>query len=170
MIKWRETPRTRGPIMARARHRRRLVAWLAPACGIAGWLASVVAAVAGCDADMKQPQLPLDPKICVQLEDAVRHPSALPLDQYEAKLGDYLRNFCHRGAGWTPDKRVRDTGPFVGTIQNGQWVGKYYGTHNPVLIWYSREMIDWLHPNRPDGPEAIANPDPLPARAQNSKE
>ena len=156
--------------MSRVDLRRRSASWLAPACGIAGWLASVAVAMAGCDADMKQPQRPLDPKFCVQLEDAVRHPNALPLDQYETKLGDYLRNFCHRGADWTPDKRLRDTGPFVGTIVNGQWVGKYYGTHNPVLIWYSREMIDWLHRNRPDGAATIADPDPLPDGAMMVKE
>src|ERR1051325_1797788 len=77
--------------------------------------------------------------------------SGLPLAQYETALGDYLRNYCHRGGGWTPDKRVRDTGPFVGTMVDGKWVGKYYGTHNPVWVWYSRDMVEWLRRNRPNG-------------------
>ena len=152
-------------------HRHRAVA-----CALAWALAGAVAAAttggaaATCSADMKAPQLPTDPALCERLDEAVRHPSALPLDQYEAKLGDYLRHYCHRGAGWTPDKRVRDTGPFVGTIVNGQWVGKYYGTHNPVWVWYSHEMIDWLRKNRPDGAQTVANADPLPDGAMMVKE
>ena len=65
---------------------------------------------------------------------------------------------------------MRDTGPFVGTIVDGQWVGKYFGTHNPVWIWYSREMIDWLRRNRPDGEKTVASPDPLPDGAMMVKE
>jgi hypothetical protein len=152
------------------RHPRSRSAALALACGVAGWLASLTVAAADCAADMKQPQLPRDPALCRSLDDVIRKPAALPLDQYEAKLGDYLRNYCHRGTGWTPDKRVRDTGPFVGTIVDGKWVGKYFGTHNPVLVWYSREMIDWLRRNRPDGAETIANPEPLPDGAVMVKE
>ena len=151
--------------------RRSAALWLA--CGTAAWLASVTVAAAQCIADMKAPQQPpTDPAFCRNLENAVRHPSALPLDQYEAKLGDYLRNYCHRdaGAGWTPDKRVRDTGPFVGTIVDGKWVGKYYGTHQPVLVWYSRDMVEWLRRNRPDGHGTIANPEPLPDGAMMVKE
>ena len=96
--------------------RRSVPIWLA--CGLAGWLAPLAVAAADCIADMKQPQRPTDPALCERLEKTVRNPSGLPLDQYETALGDYLRNYCHRrtDAGWTPDKRVRDTGPFVGTI------------------------------------------------------
>src|SRR5579883_120973 len=140
------------------------------ACALAGWLTSATLAAATCSADMKAPQLPSDPALCRSLDEVVRHPGALPLDRYEAKLGEYLRHYCHRGAGWTPDKRVRDTGPFVGTIVHGEWVGKYFGTHNPVWVWYSHEMIDWLHKNRPDGEKTIASPDPLPDGAVMIKE
>ena len=41
-----------------------------------------------------------------------------------------------------PDRivfRVRDTGPFTATLQDGQWAGSYHGTHAPVVIWYSPE-------------------------------
>ena len=56
------------------------------------WLLhSLSAASADCIADMKQPQLPADPALCRSLDETIRKPSALPLDQYEAKLGDYLQ-------------------------------------------------------------------------------
>jgi hypothetical protein len=151
-------------------HRRSRAHLAALAGAAAGWLSSVALAAATCSADMKAPQLPTDPGLCAGLDDAVRHPGRLPLDQYEQKLGDYLRHYCHRGAGWTPDKRVRDTGPFIGTIVDGRWVGKYLGTHNPVLVWYSREMIDWLHRNRPDGASTVADAAPLPDGAMMVKE
>jgi hypothetical protein len=148
--------------------RRSVPLWLA--CGLAGWLAPLAVAAADCIADMKQPQLPADAALCQMLEKTVRDPSGLPLDQYETALGDYLRNYCHRGAGWTPDKRVRDTGPFVGTMVDGRWVGKYYGTHNPVWVWYSNDMVEWLRRNRPNGGETVANPEPLPDGAMMVKE
>jgi len=148
-------------------HRHRAVAF-----ALAGGLtaATIGSAAATCSADMKAPQLPSDPGLCRSLDEAVRHPGALPLDQYETKLGDYLRHYCHRGEGWTPDKRVRDTGPFIGAIVGGQWVGKYFGTHQPVLVWYSREMMDWLHKNRPDGEKTVADATPLPDGAMMVKE
>ena len=51
---------------------------------------------------------------------------------------------CHRNEqdGWVRDKRVRDAGPWIGTYRDGEWKGKYHGTHVPVLIWYSKEMVD----------------------------
>ena len=72
---------------------------------------------------------------------------------------------CHRNfaAGWQMDKTVRDTGPFIATLANGKWSGAYYGTHSPVLIWYSPEMMAWLHANRPSDPaKAPAKPAPVP--------
>jgi hypothetical protein len=143
---------------------------IAAACGIVAWASPLAAATPACIAATGQPQLPADTELCRRLEPDIRNPSGLPLDQYEAKLGEYLRNFCHRGDGWTPDKRVRDTGPFVGAIVDGKWVGKYFGTHKPVLVWYSREMIDWLRRNRPDGRATVANPEPLPDGAIMVKE
>jgi hypothetical protein len=140
------------------------------AAAIAGWLSSAALAAATCSADMKAPQLPSDPALCRSLDDAVRHPGALPLDQYEKALGDYLRHYCHRGEGWTADKRLRDTGPYIGTIVDGQWVGKYFGTHQPVIVWYSREMIAWLQRNRPDGEKTVADATPLPDGAMMVKE
>ena len=92
----------------------------------------------------------------------MQNPSRLPLNEYEAVLGQYLEAMCHRdlAGGWKVDKRVRDTGPWIGTFANGQWTGKYHGTHAPVLVWYSPEMYAWLKANRPDD---RATSDPPPA-------
>jgi hypothetical protein len=89
-------------------------------------------------------------------------PRALPAGEYQARLGDYLRNFCHRNpaAGWKADKRVRDTGSYTATLQDGQWTGRYHGTHAPVVVWYSKEMMGWLKVNRPDGDHAPRTPPP----------
>ncbi|EWY42404.1 hypothetical protein N825_00190 [Skermanella stibiiresistens SB22] len=118
-------------------------------CGLLA--AGPALATPACTAAQPAPLVPTDPALCASLADAVRKPGDLPLDQYEAKLGDYLRNFCHRDekAGWTRDKRVRDTGPYTASLQDGQWVGTYAGTHAPVVIWYSPDMVEWLKVNRP---------------------
>jgi hypothetical protein len=69
-----------------------------------------------------------DPALCAGLETVLRAPSALPLDQYQAKLDLYLGNYCHRNAsaGWRRDKSVRDTGPFTATLDAGKWQGNDY--------------------------------------------
>jgi hypothetical protein len=97
----------------------------------------------------------------------------LPLDQYETQLNQYLTAMCHRNsaAGWQRDKTVRDTGPFIATLANGKWTGTYYGTHAPVLIWYSPDMMAWLHRNRPTDPAATpATLEPIPEGAMMVKE
>jgi hypothetical protein len=108
-------------------------------------------ATAECPAVQALPQVMTDPGLCASLEDVVRKPAALPLDQYEAKLGTYLRAYCHRNpaSGWVSDKTIRDTGPFTATLKDGKWAGTYNGTHAPVIIWYSPEMVAWLKANRP---------------------
>jgi hypothetical protein len=126
-----------------------------------------------CDAARSAPLVPTDRALCERLWPIVKDPSALPLDEYETKLGDFLRNWCHRdaAAGWKPDKRVRDTGPYIATLDDGKWVGQYHGTHAPVVIWYSPEMLDWLHGNRPlDEASAPAEPVPIPPGAVMVKE
>lgn len=103
---------------------------------------------------------PTDPQLCAELDAVIRKPGALPLSEYESKLGEFLRNYCHRNpsAGWKPDKRMRDTGPYIATLDDGVWSAVSKGTHAPVVIWYSKEMIDWLRVNRPvDG---SPQPDP----------
>jgi hypothetical protein len=123
-----------------------------------------------CPAAQPEPLLPADLALCRSLDAVVRAPAALPLDVYETRLGDYLRNFCHRdaAAGWRRDKGVRDTGPYTASLQDGAWVGSYHGTHAPVVIWYSPEMAAWLVRNRGDAAPAV--PEPIPAGAMIIKE
>lgn len=126
-----------------------------------------------CPAERSAPLAPTDLALCARLERVVREPHALPLDQYETQLGVYLRHFCHRNpqAGWVRDKRLRDTGPFTAALAEGAWTGRYFGTHAPVVVWYSPEMITWLEANRPnDGRPAPARPAPVPDGAIMVKE
>jgi hypothetical protein len=112
---------------------------------------------------------------CAALWPVVQNPSvdglAKPLDQYEKAVGEFFAKFCHRdpdltdanGNGWTHDKNVRDTGPYVAhRDENNAWVGEYHGFHAPVVIWYSPGMHAWLEVNRPlEGPQ-VDNPPPIP--------
>lgn len=100
---------------------------------------------------------------CLALWPEVQHPSdaegvPVPLDRYEAATGEFFNLFCHRdpelrdaaGRGWSRDKTVRDTGPFIANFTaEGEWEGKYHGYHAPVVIWYSPAMMEWLEKNRP---------------------
>jgi mono/diheme cytochrome c family protein len=126
-----------------------------------------------CPDEQATPQVPTPEaieRICKPLSADVRTPSRFRLDDYERKLKAYLDAMCHRDEqdGWVRDKRVRDAGPWVGTYSDGGWTGKYFGTHVPVLIWYSKEMVDWLKTNRPT-PESVATK-PVPDGAIMIKE
>ncbi len=83
----------------------------------------------------------------------MRRPSALPLNEYEAKFNEYVGAMCHRNeaGGWKVDKRVRDTGPWIGTFANGKWTGQGFGTHAPVLIWYSPLNVRMAQGEPPGG-------------------
>ena len=125
----------------------------------------VVHAQGACPARQSAPLVPKDRAMCALLNDAVRAPGALPLAEYEARLGDYLRNFCHRDteSGWVRDKRLRDTGPFTSTLVDGEWIGTDHGVHAPVVIWYSPEAIVWIRENRSaedEGPGPDSSPVP----------
>ena len=125
-----------------------------------------------CPAERAEPLAAADDALCDQLEAVVRKPGTLPHDQYEAKLAEFLRNFCHRreATGWKSDKHMRDTGPFIGMFHNGQWTGEYRGTHAPAVVWYSPDMIAWLKANRAEGEEAKAAEAPVPDGAIMVKE
>ena len=130
------------------------------------------AAAASCPAERPHPLEPQDTALCAGLEAAVRAPGALALDAYEETLDRFLGGYCHRNtsAGWQRDKRVRDTGPFTAWFSDGAWTGAYHGTHSPVVIWYSREMVEWLRANRPTEDGGPANPAPVPDGAIMVKE
>jgi hypothetical protein len=126
-----------------------------------------------CADEQPTEQLPTDTALCQKLDPIVRHPSALPLNEYETALNTYVTNMCHRNfaAGWQMDKTVRDTGPFIASLVKGTWEGTYNGTHAPVLIWYSPEMLTWLKANRPeDIAHAPKTPAPIPDGAIMVKE
>jgi hypothetical protein len=162
----------RTPLALAASPRRRLaLAGLALASLVAPAAAATEPA-ATCPAAQPARLLPEDPALCTRLAPIVRRPGALPLDQYEESLGDFLRAFCHRdaAAGWKRDKRVRDTGPFTASLQGGAWVGEYHGTHAPVVVWYSPEMVAWLEVNRPASGAAPAAVAPVPDGAMIIKE
>ncbi len=100
---------------------------------------------------------------CVALWPEVQNPTDAygtlkPLQDYEAKIGEFFNMYCHRdpdltnadGVAWAVDKGVRDTGPYVAhRNEKNEWVGEYHGFHAPVVIWYSPRMIEWLEVNRP---------------------
>jgi hypothetical protein len=153
---------------------------------IAGSLAMILVTGGGgiastvCTSERATPLQTTDRTLCAELAKAVRSPRALPLDAYQAKLAQFLRNFCHRdeASGWARDKHVRDTGPFVGTLKDGKWTGTYFGTHAPVITWYSPDMLEWLKSNRseeyvvplapqqvPDGAIMVKEMFPPPAAA-----
>lgn len=127
---------------------------------------------AQCSAERSVPMIPTDPALCESLTAAVRNPSALPLDQYQAKLNQFFGNYCHRNeaAGWRRDKHVRDAGPFVASLAAGAWKGTGFGTHAPVVIWYSPDMAEWLVKNRSGEGGASNPPPPVPDGAIMVKE
>ena len=107
---------------------------------------------AACAAYSAEPVAMKDPALCAALEAKVRKPSALPFGEYKSLLNTYSANFCHRNAaaGWVHDKFLRLSGPRVATLRDGQWTSKNFGTHAPVLVWYSPEMAEWLRTWRPE--------------------
>lgn len=112
-----------------------------------------------CPSERAKPLQTSDRSLCADLAQIVRHPRSVALDTYQAKLAQFLRNFCHRdeASGWKRDKHVRDTGPYVGTLKDGKWTGTYYGTHAPVVVWYSSDMVAWLRANRVEDQPAMPN-------------
>jgi hypothetical protein len=125
-----------------------------------------------CPDEQPTAQYPQDLKLCRDLEPIVRNPGGLPLNEYEAKLGAYLGAFCHRDTenGWRVDKRIRDTGPWAATYRDGKWRGQYYGTHAPVMVWYSPDFYAWLKTNRPGQGPVPASATPVPDGAMIIKE
>jgi hypothetical protein len=140
------------------------------AAGFAAFMAAN--AQAACVAERPDAMAATDPGLCRGLADVIRKPSALPLADFEAKLDQFFGHYCHRdaAAGWVHDKYVRDAGPFTATLTNGAWQGREFGTHTPVMIWYSPEMIAWLRANRPAVGARPANPPPVPDGAVMVKE
>lgn len=74
-------------------------------------------------------------------------PGTMTSEEYQALLYKFLSEREYIKLGWAPDKKVRDTGPYIDNTS--------YGTHEACRIWYSPEVIEWLEKDRaigiPDG-------------------
>jgi hypothetical protein len=108
---------------------------------------------AACPSYRAEPVAMTDPALCAELAAQIATPSASPLDAYEVALNAFAANFCHRNAdaGWIRDKFIRLTGPRIATLRDGAWSSRNFGTHAPVVVWYSADMADWLRTWRADG-------------------
>lgn len=127
-----------------------------------------------CTAKRDRPLLPSSRELCDSLAEKVRRPDPVRLAEYETVLGQFIANYCHRdgAAGWERDKHARSLGPYSAQQDDeNQWQGSYVGTHHPVVIWYSPEMIAWLEANRGEGaPEHGPDPTRVPDGAIMVKE
>ena len=92
-------------------------------------------------------------------------PGTMAVPDFEAKLFPFLKERQYVDMGWTKDKGVRDTGPYID--------GTYYGTHPAVRAFYSPEVIRWLENGRigriPDGAMIVKEQYPPPAARHEGK-
>lgn len=92
-------------------------------------------------------------------------PTQLSKQDFEVRLYAFLGSLEYRKLNWTPDKGIRDTGPYKN--------GRYYGTHPAVKIYYSPEMMAWLINGRtgdiPDGAMMVKEMYPPPAARYQGK-
>jgi len=124
--------------------------------------AAAAEAPPACAAYRADPVVMTDPALCAELEAKVRKPSALPLGEYETVLNAYGANFCHRNeaAGWVHDKSIRLAGPRIATLRDGEWSSRNFGTHAPVLVWYSPDAAEWIRTWRAAGVQPDDAPPP----------
>ncbi|MFL6521097.1 MAG: cytochrome P460 family protein [Chthoniobacterales bacterium] len=84
-------------------------------------------------------------------------PERLP--EFQKILTSFLENGDYLRLGWSMDKGLRDTGPFIN--------GKMFGVHPTVRIYYSPEIMKWLVADRtgtiPDGAVIIKEQYTAPA-------
>ena len=127
---------------------------------------------ATCASYRAEPVGPRDATLCASLAEKVRTPSAFSLGEYETILNDFGANFCHRdeAAGWEHDKFIRLTGPRIATLRDGEWSSRNFGTHAPVVVWYSPDMAHWLRTWRPAEGEQLEGAPPPPDGAMIVKE
>ena len=71
-----------------------------PACLAVAALTALILATAArasdlCPDEQATEQVPpKDPADCAKLDEAMRHPGAVPLDQYERTLDDFISHYC----------------------------------------------------------------------------
>ena len=102
----------------------------------------------------------------VAKEFGARSPLPLPstflperLPEFQKILTDFLQGGDYRRLGWSEDKGLRDTGPFIKNFS--------FGVHPTVKIYYSPEVMEWLVADRtgviPDGAMIIKEQYTAPA-------
>ena len=99
---------------------------------------------------------------CAAIFDRVKNPDPerlAYLPEYQQNLNLFFSNYCYRDVanGWKHDIQLRDTGPYIQQIINGEWHGAEYGTHNAVVIWYSPEFYRFVQ-KRDDGVTGLEMP------------
>ena len=78
-------------------------------------------------------------------------PSTKTLSEFQEILFPWVLSRTYdKDLGWSRDKTVRDTGPYV--------KGKYYGTHPAVRCWYSPKMMYWMTGDPSFWPEGNVKP------------
>src|SRR5204863_7327725 len=65
-------------------------------------------------------------------------PERLP--EFQKILTKFLQGGDYQRLGWSEDKGLRDTGPFIRNFS--------FGVHPTVKIYYSPEIMEWLVSNR----------------------
>ena len=74
-------------------------------------------------------------------------PSSMSVHGFEELLFEFVHEREYQKLGWSVDKTIRDTGPYI--------KGRAYGTHPAVRVYYSPEVVAWLMNQRrgtiPDG-------------------
>jgi mono/diheme cytochrome c family protein len=84
-------------------------------------------------------------------------PERLP--EFQKKLSEFLQGGDYLKLGWSEDKGLRDTGPFIRNFS--------FGVHPTVKIYYSPEIMKWLVAGRtgviPDGAMIIKEQYTAPA-------
>ena len=92
-------------------------------------------------------------------------PSDVSVEAFEHKLYEFLDSRKYQDLGWSVDKSMRDTGPYI--------KGRSYGTHPAVRVYYSPEVIEWLVNKRvgtiPDGAVIIKEQYEEPAARHHGK-
>lgn len=78
-------------------------------------------------------------------ESGLPEPSSMDNAEFEKLLYPWLENRVYATMpGWSVDKRVRDTGPFIEDT--------YYGVHPAVRMYYSPRFMKWLKAGRKGNP------------------
>ena len=138
---------------------RYLRAALAASAGLV-WCGQALAA-ASCAAERDAPLVPKDKALCASLEQVVRRPMRCRSTRMRTSSPTFsaISAIATRRPAGRATSACATPARSSASFQNGKWTGNYHGTHAPVVIWYSPDMIAWLKANRPEG-HAAASTEP----------